>query len=88
MYQVTGLTCSIVYGMGLQPIMGVALWHKNVGHPWFTETPVILYQPFVSVHNAQFNSECYTNDKGSNKTCENNIIPPTNIQYVKIHERN
>ena len=26
--------------------------------------------------------------KGSNKTCENNIIPPTNIQYIKIHVRN
>ena len=94
MYQVTGLTCSFVYGMGLQPtgikagnvhhfiffhvrpadqqptIMG----HKNVGRPWVTETCVIRYQPFLSVHNDRFHSECYTNDKGNNKTCENKII--------------
>jgi len=113
MYQVTGLRCSFVYGMGLQPrhktagdvhhfiffhvwphinqqptIRGVYIFHKNVRHPWFTKTRVIRYQPFVSVHNDPFHSECYTNDKSSNKTCENNIIPPTNIQYLKIHVRN
>jgi hypothetical protein len=68
-------------------IMGVDLCHKNVGRPRFTETPVIWYQPFVLLHNARFHSECYTSDKGSNKTCENNTIPPTNIQYLKIHVR-
>jgi hypothetical protein len=69
-------------------ITGVDLCHKNVGRPWFTETPVIRYQPFVLLHNARFLSECYTSDKGSKKTCENNIIHPTNIQYLKIHVRN
>jgi hypothetical protein len=66
-------------------IMGVDLCHKMFGRPWFTETRVIRYQPFVSVHNAPFHSECYTTDTGSNKTYENNIILPTNIQYLKIH---
>jgi len=33
-------------------ITGVDLCHKNVGHPRFTQTRVIRYQPFVSVHNA------------------------------------
>ena len=113
MYQVTSLTCSFIYGMGLQstgikqlvtPITlyflhvrpvnqqptttGVELCHKVVGHPWFTETRVIRYQPFVVIHNTQFHSQCYTNDKGCNQTCENNIIPPTNIQYLKIRVRN
>jgi hypothetical protein len=46
-------------------IIDVDPCHKNVGHPWFTETCVIRYQPFVSVHNARFHSECYTNDKGA-----------------------
>ena len=55
-------------------IMGVDLCHKNVGRPWVTETCVIQYQPFLSVHNDRFHSECYTNDKGNNKTCENKII--------------
>ena len=64
------------------------LCHKNVGRPWFTETRIILYQPFVLVHNARFHSECYTNDKGSKQTCENAIIPSTNIQHLKIHIRN
>jgi hypothetical protein len=64
--------------MNQQPtITGEDLRHKNVGRPWFTETHVILYQPFVLVHNAPFHSEWYTNDKGTNQTCENNIIPPT-----------
>jgi len=67
---------------------GVDLCHKNVGRPWFTETRVIPYQPFVLVHNDRFHSECYTNGKGSNQTCENNIIPPTDIQYLKIHVLN
>ena len=67
---------------------GVDLCHKNVRHPWFTETRVIRYYTFVSAHNAPFHSECNTNDKSSNKTCENNITPPTNIQYLKIHVRN
>ena len=67
---------------------GVDLCHKNFECPWFTETRVIRYQPFVLVHNAWFHSECHTNDKGSNQTCENNFIPPTNIQYLKIHVRN
>ena len=69
-------------------IRGVDLCHKNAGRPWFTETRVILYQPFVLVHNARFHSECYRNDKGTNQTCENNIIPPTDIQYLKVHVRN
>jgi len=69
-------------------ITGVDLCHKNGGRPSFTETRVIRYQPFMLVQNALFHSECYTNDKGSNQTCENNIIPPTNIQYLKIHVRN
>ena len=55
-------------------ITGVDLYHKNV-------------QPFVSVHYARFHSECHTNDKRSNETCENNIILPTNIQHLKIHVR-
>jgi hypothetical protein len=112
MYQVTGLMCSFVYSMGLQPvgiyqlvtpitlvfhvrptnhqptIMGVDLCHKNVGCSWFNGTRVIRCQPVVLVYNAQFHSECYTSDKHSNKTCENNIIPPTNTQYLKIHVRN
>jgi hypothetical protein len=114
MYQVTGLTCSFVYGMGLQlagiihnnlaghahllcfqmrpanqpAITGVDLCHKKAGRPWFTETRVIRYEPFISVHNATFRSGCYVIDKGSNKTCENNIILPTNIHYLKIHVRN
>jgi hypothetical protein len=101
MYQETGLTCSSVYGMGLQlagiilnnlagdaqhmlffhmrpmnqpTITGAEFCHKNAGHPCFTEKHVIRYQPLVSVRNAQFHSECYTIDKGSNKTLENNII--------------
>jgi hypothetical protein len=49
---------------------------------------VIQYQLSVLLHNARFHSQCYTSDKSSNKTCENNIIPPTNIQYLKIHVRN
>ena len=69
-------------------ITGVNLRHKNAGRRWFSETRVIRYQPFVLAHNAPFHSECYTNDKGSNITCENNIIAPTNIQYLKIHVRN
>ena len=69
-------------------ITDVDICHKNVGRTWFTEISVIRYQPFVSVHNVHFHSECYTNDKGSNQTYENNIIPPTNIQYFKIHVRN
>jgi hypothetical protein len=87
MYQVTGLTCSFVYGMGLQragiihnnfagdahnllifhvrpanqpTITGVDLCHKTFGQSWFTETRVIPYQPFVSVHNATFHFECYS----------------------------
>ena len=69
-------------------ITGVDLCHKNGGRPSFTETRVIRYQPFMLVQNARFHSECYTNAKGSNQTCENNIIPPTNIQYLKIHVHN
>jgi hypothetical protein len=69
-------------------IRGVDFSHKNIGRPWFTETRVIRYQPFVSVHNAPFHSECNTNDKSSNNICENIIIPPTNIQYLKINVRN
>ena len=69
-------------------ITGVYLCHKNVGRPWFTETRVITYQPFALVHNDRFHSECYTNDKGSNQTCENNIMPPTDIQHLNIHVRN
>jgi hypothetical protein len=114
MYQVTGLTCSFVYGMGLQPagtshynlagdahhlffhvrpanqptITGVDLCHKTLWRPRFTETRIIRYQSFVSVHNARFHPECFTTDKGSNKTCENNIILLTYIQYLKIHVRN
>ena len=44
-------------------IMGVDLCHKNTGCPWFIETRVIQYPPFILVHNAWFHSECYTNDK-------------------------
>jgi hypothetical protein len=111
MYQVTGLTCSFVYGMGLRPagiihnnvagdahhllffhmraanqtrITGVDLCHKKVGRPCFTETCAIRYQPFVSVHNIPFHSECHTIDKGSNKTCDNNTILPMSIQYLQI----
>jgi hypothetical protein len=65
-------------------IKGVYLRHKNVGRPWFTETRVTRYQPFVSVRNARLHSECYTNVNGSNQKCEH-IIPPNNIQYLKIH---
>jgi len=68
-------------------ITGVDLCHKSVGRPWFTQTRVILYQPFLLVHNARFHSQCYRNAKGSNQICEN-IMPPTNIQYLKIHIRN
>ena len=72
-----------------QPITtGVDLCHKNAGRPWFTEAHVIRYQPFVSVHNGRFHSECYTNIKSCNQTRENNIIPHTNIKYLKIHVRN
>jgi hypothetical protein len=72
-----------------QPIiMGVELYHKIVVRPWFTETRVNGYLPFVLVHNARFHFKCYTNDKGNNTTCENNIILPTYIQYLKIHVRN
>jgi len=39
-------------------ITGVDLCHKNVGHPLFTETRVIRYQPYT-VHNARFHSEYY-----------------------------
>jgi hypothetical protein len=115
MYQVTILTCSFVYSMGLQPvgiihnnlagdahnllifhvqptnqptIRGVDLCHRKFGCPLFTETRVIRYQPFASVHNNRLHFQCYTTDKGSNKICENNIILPTNIQYLKIHIRN
>jgi hypothetical protein len=115
MYQVTGLTCTFVYSMGLQPagiihnnlagdthnllifhlrpanqptITGVELCHKKARRPWFTTTRVIRYQPFVSVHNAPFHSECYTIDNGSNKTYKNNTILLTNIHYLKIHVRN
>ena len=56
------------------------LCHKNDGRPWFTETRATPYQPFVLIHNAQFHSECYRNDKGSKQICENNVIPSTNIQ--------
>jgi hypothetical protein len=66
-------------------ITDVDLCHKKAGRPWFNETRVIRYQPFVSVHNVPFHSECYTIDKGRNKTCEYSIIFPTNIQYLKIH---
>jgi hypothetical protein len=70
-----------VWPANQQPtITGVDLCHKNVGCPWFTETRVIPYQPFVLVHNAWFHFECYTSDKDSNKPCENSIIPPNNIQ--------
>jgi hypothetical protein len=69
-------------------ITGVNLSHKKVGRPWFTETRNIRYQPFVLVQNARFHSECYTIDKRGNKTCVNNFILPTNIQYLKIHVRN
>jgi hypothetical protein len=69
-------------------IPGVDLCHKTIGRPWFTETRDIRYQPLVLVHNARFHSECYTIDKDSNKTCENNIILPTNIAYLEIHVRN
>jgi hypothetical protein len=72
-----------------QPILtGVDLCHRKAGRTWFTETSVIRYQPFVLIHKAWIHFECYTNDKGSNKTYENNIIPPTNIQYLTIHVRN
>jgi len=69
-------------------ITSVDLCHKNDARPWYTETRVTRFQPFLLVHNARFHSECYTNDKGSNQTCQNNIIPPRNIQYLKIHVRN
>jgi hypothetical protein len=86
MYWICGM--QINWNWNQQPtITGVDLCHKNVGRPWFTETRVIPYQPFVLVHNNRFHSECYTNDKGCNKTCENNI-PPMDIQYLKIHVRN
>ena len=108
MYQVTGLTCTFVYSMCLQP-MGIMqlvthinfyfstyarepadpnnLCNKNFGRSCFTETRVILYQPFVLVHNARFHSECYRNNKGSKETCEININISTSIQYLKIHVR-
>jgi hypothetical protein len=69
-------------------ITGVDLCHRKLGHPRFTETCAIQYQPFVSVHNAPFHSQCNTTHKGSNKTCHNNITLPTNKQYLKIHVRN
>jgi hypothetical protein len=74
--------------MNQPTIMGVDLCHKRFWCPWFTETRVIRYKPFVSVRNAPFHSERYTINKGSNKTCESNIILPTNIQNLKIHVRN
>jgi hypothetical protein len=66
----------------------VDLCHKNGWRPWFTETRVIRYQPFVLVHNARFYYQCYTNDKVGNQTYENNVISPTNIRYLKTHVRN
>ena len=69
-------------------ITSADLCHKNVGRPWFTETRVTQFQPFLVLHNARFHSEYYTNDKGSNQKCQNNNIPPRNTQYLKIHVRN
>ena len=66
-------------------ITGVDLCHKNVRRPWFTETRVIRYQPFALLYNDRFNSECYKNDKGTKQTCENNIMPPTDIQHLNIN---
>jgi hypothetical protein len=78
-----------VWPANQQPtITGVDLCHKNFGRPWFTETHVIRYQPFALDHYVRFHFESYTSDKHSNKTCEINTIPPTNIQYHKIHVRN
>jgi hypothetical protein len=66
-------------------IKSVDLCHKTFGNQRFTETRVIRYQPFVSIRNTWPHSECYTIHKGGNKPYENNIILPTNIQYLKIH---
>jgi len=44
--------------------MGVKLFHKKVGRPWFTKTRVIWYQPFVSDHNDGLHSQCYITDEG------------------------
>ena len=66
-------------------ITSANLCHKNVGRPWFTEIIVTRFQPFVSVHNARFHPEGYTNDNGSNQSYQNNIITPSNIQYLKLH---
>jgi hypothetical protein len=57
---------------------------KNVRSPSFTESPFIRYHPFVLVHNVRLYSECNTKDKGGKNACENSI-PPTNIQYLKVH---
>jgi len=48
-------------------ITSADLCHKNVGRPWFTETRVTRFQPFLSVHNARFHSECHTNEKAATK---------------------
>jgi hypothetical protein len=69
-------------------ITNVDLCHKKFGRPRFTETRAIKYQPSVSVHNAPFHPQCHTTHKRTNKTCQNNITLPTNIQYLKIHVRN
>jgi len=55
--------------MNQPTIMSVNLCHRKAGCPWVTETHIIRYQPFVLIHNSRFHSECYTNDRGSNKTC-------------------
>jgi len=65
MCQVTGVTCSFVYGMGLQfaifPRATSESAHNNgyepfplkrlARRPWFIESCLILYQPSVLVHN-------------------------------------
>ena len=114
MYQVTGLTRSFVYGLGLQPAgvmhnnlaayahhflffhvrpanqpkkTGVKHWHKKVGRPWFTETRVIWFQPFVPDHNDRLHSECYTIDKGVKISFSLWIYSTLKFTYVTAYDR-
>jgi len=115
MYRVTSLTCSFVYGLGLQQAgiihnnlaayahhflffhvrsanqpkkTGVKHCHKMVGRPWFSETRVIWYQPFVSDHNERLHSECHTIDKGVKITSFSLPIYSTlKFTYVTAYDR-
>ena len=76
-------------------VLWVFIWtcesSPTATHSAVSERSVPLFYsvaPFALVHTDRFHSECYTNDKGSNQTCENNIMPPTDIQHLNIHVRN